>query len=444
MAKGDSSNRISIAFEPTSCIRDRSRWATCTLCMDTCPSTAITLRTEGASSLPSIDEARCLHCGQCLSACPLEAYTSPHFTESRLVARVPEEGVLRLRCFLPYGQLEALDASVRTYQLGTCLAALSPGVLFELALNRPLELAVERCAECFIYQRAAYTFRANVQGACQLLRSWNREANLRETVPLLLGGASDDGTDDASGAPCAERDAACPGGGAASAEANAVGSAGSAEAGGVCAERAAEGNAVASGEARARRMRTRMRSLFQGTRKNADADKTALALRERAKRVPSWRVRLGRLWKDCELDARPADDGGAWPVLIVDSQRCRACGICRQLCPTGAILHTFDGERFGYRFEPGICVDCGLCIASCKQGALSRDYLPSDTPFSLDGKFSVDAVPCSGCGMPVPKRQGMPARNGDTLCLMCKARLGKKRVAERIKTQMRAFFSKGR
>lgn len=409
MTRGDSSNRIEIVFEADRCLRSRSRWASCTLCVDSCPSFALELSGK-RESLPAMDPSRCLHCGQCLSACPLEAFRSSQFTERQLVARMPDKGAVRLRCFLPYGQLDGLDALDSTYQLGVCLAALSPGVLFEMAFDRPVTLSTERCSTCAVFSRARNTFQCNVQTAKSLLGNWHRERNLQESVPLVLDGpigAAADGADGRDGAGDVEGEGApCD---------------------------AANGT-------HARRMSMKMRSLFHGARKNTDAPSTVFKMREQAKRVPQWRGRLRSLWQSGTLGEAPKHDV-AWPTLTVDADRCHACGICRQLCPTGAIFHAFDGHRFGYGFEAGICVDCGLCIASCQFGALSREYHVSGEPFSGRELFHAEAVPCSCCGMPVLKSRAASGSDGAALCWMCVARSGKKLVSGRVRAQMSAFFS---
>lgn len=392
MEKGDSSNRVSILFERDNCLHGRSTWATCSLCVDSCPGRAIR---SGEGGVPSIDHARCLHCGQCLAACPLEAFRSDRFTERQLVARIPEEGAVRLRCFLPYGQLESLDATCSSYQLGTCLAALSPGVLFELAFARPVLLDVGRCSSCSLFHRAGQTLQCNVQAARDLLACWDRRANLRQAGEPMF---------------------ACP-----------------------MPPDAAEPACCAAAD----RMRASVRSLFHGREKNADARRIALALRERPKHVPSWRQRVRQLWSS----RKPAGSGLSetpWPSLVVDARRCRACGICRQLCPTGSIFHEFDGERFAYCFVPGTCVDCGLCIASCQRAALSRDYRACDAPFSMEELFEGTAEPCSRCGMPVLEGRGANDAERGTLCTICAARSGRGCAADRIETQMRSFFQKKR
>lgn len=390
MASGDSSNRIAISFAADRCLHTRSTWAECSLCVDSCPGEAI--RTVERSGLPSVDLSRCMHCGQCLSACPLEAFESSSFTERQLLNRVDPKGPVRLRCFLPYGELEALGSSCRTYQLGTCLGALTSGVLFELSLARACELATDQCERCVVYQRAGRTMKRNVDVASRLLADWSRAANLGETRPLLLSEAPAVGALD--GAVPKAADELRP------------------------SEEPDDANGV----------RSSIWSLFHGRRKNVDAAKNLLPLKSKRKHVPVWRQRLQVAW----AKRQPVSDGAfLWPALVVDGERCRACGMCMQLCPTGSLRHALDESRFVYSLVPGTCVDCGLCIASCACSALSRDYAVRRQPFEPVECFSQNAEPCARCGMPVLATQG------GRLCYLCASEPDSRTMVEKIRLQMK-------
>jgi len=62
------------------------------------------------------------------------------------------------------------------------------------------------------------------------------------------------------------------------------------------------------------------------------------------------------------------DKGTGKPGLIavVDSDKCTACGICQEICPTSAI--TVDEIA---RIDREKCTGCGECVANCPQEALS-------------------------------------------------------------------------
>ena len=51
---------------------------------------------------------------------------------------------------------------------------------------------------------------------------------------------------------------------------------------------------------------------------------------------------------------------------IVDPEKCVGCGICQDLCPTGAI----SLEQIA-RVDPARCTGCGCCVGACPQMAVS-------------------------------------------------------------------------
>ena len=56
-------------------------------------------------------------------------------------------------------------------------------------------------------------------------------------------------------------------------------------------------------------------------------------------------------------------------LAVVDRRICAACGVCRKVCPKGAIsiyrgcYAVVDGEK---------CVGCGLCGKACPAGCIAR------------------------------------------------------------------------
>ena len=55
-------------------------------------------------------------------------------------------------------------------------------------------------------------------------------------------------------------------------------------------------------------------------------------------------------------------------AVKVDKEKCTACGVCVDACPTEAIevdeVAKIDEEK---------CVDCGTCVDECPNEALSLD-----------------------------------------------------------------------
>lgn len=126
--------KVDILFTEDRCMHHKSVFAQCDSCVNACPSHAIH-RGEG-TSVPLFDPALCLHCGTCLSACPFEAFQATNFSERRALKRMGSDGAVRVRCWLPHGEISALASPVDTYQMAVCLAALTPAALFSMACER--------------------------------------------------------------------------------------------------------------------------------------------------------------------------------------------------------------------------------------------------------------------------------------------------------------------
>ena len=70
---------------------------------------------------------------------------------------------------------------------------------------------------------------------------------------------------------------------------------------------------------------------------------------------------------------------GLWSYVIHDD-RCRRCGKCMAVCPTGAIsIPQGDVVTTSYgmvSIDAGLCSACGQCIAACKLHAISKKLKP--------------------------------------------------------------------
>lgn len=81
-------------------------------------------------------------------------------------------------------------------------------------------------------------------------------------------------------------------------------------------------------------------------------------------------------------------------MLHVDSQRCRGCGVCVNVCPAEAI-QLANGVAV---IDQATCRQCQVCMNACPEGAIVNESAPAGT-----GTF-----PNGGMGM----RRGMGGNRG--------------------------------
>jgi heterodisulfide reductase subunit A len=65
-------------------------------------------------------------------------------------------------------------------------------------------------------------------------------------------------------------------------------------------------------------------------------------------------------------------------VSVVDTEKCRGCGLCVALCPYGAleIVETENGKKA--RTIEVACKGCGTCGATCYRGAITMKHYSND------------------------------------------------------------------
>lgn len=96
----------------------------------------------------------------------------------------------------------------------------------------------------------------------------------------------------------------------------------------------------------------------------------------------------------------PLPEGAAFGAVEI-GEGCSGCGICGDVCPTGALRVTRASDRFLVAVEDGRCVACGSCREACPDRAIelaAADRLWAGERLLVD----VDGAPCPRCGRFTP------------------------------------------
>lgn len=304
-----------IAYDAGLCAHSRSRITGCTRCLDLCPAGAITPNGDHVAIDPHI----CGGCGQCSAACPTGAASYMLPPTERLIGQVRTllsayrgaggTGAVLLLHDAEHGS-PLIDAAAR---FGTGL----PANVLPLAVNEVTEVGLETIAAAFAYGAAHVRL---------LLRAkpHHDPAGLHATLamasPILVAlgygerPASTIETDDPD--TLVESLATLPPATPAPKPA---------------------GFAATGGK----------REILK------------LAMRELHRVAPT------------PIDSVPLPERAPFGLVKVDTQGCTLCLSCVSACPTSAL--TAGEDRPLLRFDEGLCVQCGLCRATCPEKVIALE-----------------------------------------------------------------------
>jgi len=89
--------------------------------------------------------------------------------------------------------------------------------------------------------------------------------------------------------------------------------------------------------------------------------------------------------------------------VVMETDKCLACGICDYVCVSGAIsVKAFD-DHFEWTYDLGRCTFCGRCVDHCPGDALTQecDHSPS---YAVSGDLRLTETvmypACPECGRP--------------------------------------------
>lgn len=349
------------------CLNRRHRASQCERCL-VCPTAAIHLE-EG---LPQLDRPRCVECGLCVAACPMDVFRMEGAGDAAILDGAKGWDAMEVACGRR-ADLETTRApNVQGAQRLTCLARLSPEVLSALAAeHREVWLDDSLCGACPI-GRAHASILNVVKESRELLTSWGKQDRIKlysESPGLLAANPRVFPVETTPTPRYTRRDFLSL-------------------------------LSLNVGKLAATAV---VRSLPDDTRAPFPAAQP---------RVETLQHALSKL-------GMPERDGeGARLVTIEVDERCTACGLCARICPTRAIHFEAGSDQYSLTFDVASCLgaNCRLCERICIPNALSirpgvsRASLPVSTPTLRLGALAH----CERCHL------AYAAVEGQTLCPECR------------------------
>lgn len=364
-------------------MRQRHQEAACNYCFNACPSGALQFTNREVH----LSEDRCLGCGVCLIACPVECFVTDEWSERSLLPtlqRLKRDGV-EIACRLHPKPQEGTEA-VPVIQQGACLGAISPGLWFEIGQQYNVKLRLDACEDCPITRLSLYA-----RHAVKLANSWLLSCGHPARVEI--------------------QDCLRP---------NST----------VIQRR------IISAE---RPILNRRDFLFAFARSSGVPDQAFSCLPaepsdstttlKNPPHYPTWLRRMVEVYPGYPVkEAAAAEDTAErsseyhtnsvnsincamWPTLSV-TENCTACGACARYCPSGSLSTRVIEGKFIHFFTPGVCVACGLCAQVCRPGAMTRGYAPEPNPFEESVMAERNIKSCRKCGSPA-------IRESKGLCYWC-------------------------
>ena len=363
-----------INLHPERCLDARHCRAECSSCVDLCPVGAIRMDDRQVSFNQNV----CTGCGLCLAACPMEVFTTPDWTERTVLDFIGtvKDHRAELMC-VKHPEYDSREPRPGLVKIRACLAAMSPGLLFEAGRLKDIDLRMDACGHCD--HKGAL---GQIEASAALAESWLSAAGGKKHVSLIS--EVPQGKDAKSGSRLFRFRK-------------------SVEADEICLDRrdflvgfARQGSSLFAAVLE--------RSLSKTTW--PDGKRSSQSFKQL--HVPSWREALSRVYpKGVALPDRAA----VWARIRVN-KACTGCAVCERYCPAGALKLRVEDDRLRLTFLPGLCADCGLCALSCPVEAVTRGYAAEPAPFREQVILAAPLTLCPRCRTPV-------LGSGEALCYWC-------------------------
>lgn len=352
------SQRAYLEVYPAQCLRLRHKKSSCRLCLENCPTGAISFD----ESL-EVDNSLCPGCGICVNVCPTDVFGLRDLPHELLLARVRGERVVEFPCSsLPPG-----ESGLRVPCLGYLDEAVLVGAIAGGA--QTIKLNISQCKKC----NTALGLRV----ALRSLRRANRILALFG-IPKKISAT-----------------AKKPSGGYSPVESE-----------------------LSSRREFFSYFKKQTQSLVASVIDSTNSEKSPRTKVTLEPILPKKRSLLLEYLKTLGppvTDQAKADELPFAQVEIGD--RCDGCGMCVTFCPTGALRSYDQEDKRVIDFSLGYCLACNLCSDICPLGAITfstyinpYDLVTTARTVLVEHRKSI----CSQC------RQSYIVVSGSNLCLNCR------------------------
>lgn len=351
------------------CLLVRNRNAECLRCAQACTSGCISYNEQ--TKMLEIDQARCVGCGTCATACPTCALEALDPNDTELLAHLQDAlNASASRTIAIACEKAGIAQDERAVRL-TCLGRIDESALLQLATWGAREVTLT-CGPCDVCEHKPG--REVVEEVCEsantLLGLWGStmHVELKEVERAA----------ERAGLPAQETDADRTAIQSAIAQADQqIQTAGTANAVEQCMTTQDENRPNLSDEAcddkaaatdQVDRPIKRLKVMADGTLPHFVPD--------RRERLLDALADLGEGPTDSRAMARTR----LWGHIVIDTDKCTSCRMCATFCPTGAIVK-FDAPdgTFGVDHYAADCVKCLCCQAICRaQAIVVEDAVPAN------------------------------------------------------------------
>lgn len=329
-----------LLFDVYSCVKVYYRYADCSKCVDVCPSQAVYVENDKVN----LNLQNCVECGACVGNCPTESFKLKGFDPNRLVKELSTSDIDIISCKLNLPCASALDSQ----HLATLVLNRGGDVKIDIGhcdncqIGRQLEIINKNVQEAnYILQAAGSNHRVRLENI--QFQPEQRESSRRSILKLF-----------------------------------------------------AKKTAVLAFWA----IEERLNLSEEGKQEEERDFKNIVS----EKVVPEKRMALIDALSKTDI---PQDSyfevekisfsSDKW----IDNTVCTNCGICGNICPTGAITNSDD--RLKNLFNPSLCIKCRICHDTCPEKCLHLEERLNVWDF-VQNKHKVLAshvmIACSECLVP--------------------------------------------